>query len=206
MTDAGRRDDESQRGAARGRDGGEPAVLVWRRPDLGALETVRFQRDGGEHVWNGVTAATASAPGLAAWSVSWQLHLDSDLVPRRLTVEAGGSGPAATLLLEHDGRGGWQLDGAPAPELGGAMDVDLVATVATNTPPMRRLGAAVGQSVTWPVVWVDAPGLAVERVEQTYRRTGEREWDFSARGDDAYPLTVDDDGFVLRYQGVAERV
>ncbi|MBA3332145.1 MAG: putative glycolipid-binding domain-containing protein [Actinobacteria bacterium] len=55
------------------------------------------------------------------------------------------------------------------------------------------------------MTWIDVPSLAVERIAQRYelRRPGLLRYsDSSFAGE----LGLDDDGFVVRYPGLAERV
>jgi uncharacterized protein len=46
----------------------------------------------------------------------------------------------------------------------------------------------------------------VVRVDQTYRRVGPRRWEYSDDAHGTFVLTVDDDGLVVDYTGMATRV
>lgn len=110
------------------------------------------------------------------------------------------------LMLEADEVRRWSRGHRPEARLEGCLDVDIAATPLTNTFPIRRYAdLEVGEARTSVVAWVDVPSLRVERVEQTYRRLGEREWEYSA-GRRAYRITVDADGIVVDYEGFATRV
>ena len=93
------------------------------------------------------------------------------------------------------------------PELAGCLDVDLAATPFTNTLAIRRLRLEVGQSAMARAVWVGAPQLELEVLEQTYTRTGvdRYRYEVPASGFSA-ELTVDDEGLVVDYEGLARRV
>ena len=76
---------------------------------------------------------------------------------------------------------------------------------------MRRLALGVGDRAEAPAAWVRAPGLAVERLEQTYARLSDE--DGRARYDYASPgvgfaavLAFDPHGLVTDYPGIAVRV
>ena len=56
------------------------------------------------------------------------------------------------------------------------------------------------------MAWVDVPALGVVRVDQTYRRVGPRRWEYSDDAHGTFVLTVDDDGLVVDYTGMATRV
>ena len=46
----------------------------------------------------------------------------------------------------------------------------------------------------------------MHRVEQTYRRLGERRWEYADPTYGTFALEVDDDGLVVDYEGLATRV
>jgi uncharacterized protein len=82
-----------------------------------------------------------------------------------------------------------------------------IAAPLTNTFPIRRLESlAVAEQRTLPVAWVDVPTLQVTRVEQTYRRLAPDRWQYSDPTHGAFELSVDDDGSVVDYEGLASRV
>ncbi len=142
----------------------------------------------------------------AASSCHFRVDLDARWHTRRVHVTAVAE-RATTVELVCDGEGHWIRDGLPAPELAGCTDVDVAATPLTNTFPIRRLGElATGAAATLAMAWIDVPSLAVTRVEQTYTRLAERGWRYH---DDTYgdfELTVDEDGLVVDYAGLATRV
>ena len=114
-------------------------------------------------------------------------------------------------MLEHDGAGAWRVDGVAAAHLTGCLDVDLEASVVTNTLPLHRLALRVSDRADVPAAYVRALDLAVERLEQSYRRlpdgsTGQR---YRYRAD-AFGVTCeleyDPAGLVIEYPGLAVRV
>jgi hypothetical protein len=77
---------------------------------------------------------------------------------------------------------------------------------------VHRLGLGVGETAEAPAAYVRAPSLAVQRLEQRYRRLEGSVGD-GARYDYASPafdfravLTYDRFGLVLDYPGIAVRV
>lgn len=103
-----------------------------------------------------------------------------------------------TLTLARNAKGGWTVDGRPAPSLRGCTDVDLGCSPSTNTLPVRRLRLGFGVSRTIRAAWVRFPELSVEKAEQTYARLDESTWRYSRGAFDA-ELIVDDDGVVTQY-------
>ena len=76
---------------------------------------------------------------------------------------------------------------------------------------MHRLGLAIGEAAEAPAVYVRAPDLAVERLEQRYVRLEDdrnrQRYHYSApRFDFESRLRYDEHGFVDDYPGIARRV
>ncbi|SDQ55275.1 putative glycolipid-binding domain-containing protein [Microbacterium sp. cf332] len=132
----------------------------------------------------------------------YAIRLDAGGIFRHANIASEGR----ELRIEHvDGT--WTVDGSPRPELAAAVDIDITATPATNALPIRRLGLSVGQCADIEVAWVQVPGLEVVLGRQRYTRVGPRAYCYESRDDDfRRTVTVDDDGFVLSYPGLFERV
>jgi uncharacterized protein len=77
--------------------------------------------------------------------------------------------PPSAAWRHRDAREGFECVFLAA-QVAGVLDVDLEASACTNTFPVHRLGLAPGAAAEAPAAYVRAPGLAVERLEQTYRR------------------------------------
>jgi uncharacterized protein len=194
--------------------------LATRMPDLPAVAACRHlgAREGFEVLFarrrddgcrldgysNGVEAGEA-------WAVRYSLTVDRDWRTRSARIsEVSASGEGA-VLLEGDGSGEWRIDGEPAPELAGCLEVDLEASGFTNLVPVRRLGLAVGERAEAPAAYARVPDLRVERLDQSYARLpDDREnsrYDYRAPAFDFHAvITYDADGVVGDYPGIAVRV
>jgi hypothetical protein len=80
----------------------------------------------------------------------------------------------------------------------------------TNALPVRRMGLVPGAGAAAPAAYVRAVGLAVERLEQTYRRVpakaARQSYDYAAPVFDfACRIAYDESGLVLSYPGIAVR-
>lgn len=130
-----------------------------------------------------------------------------------LAVQSGGPDPReSALILTGDGKGHWRVDGTPAPELDGCLDLDIQVTPFTNTLPIRRLDLAAGEIADIRVVYLPLPGLAPVPAEQSYvclrplglsgglYRYESRSSGFSA------DLPVDSGGFVVDYPDSFRRI
>lgn len=184
-----------------------PRLVAWQRDDEAAGHSMaRIATTADGWVVHGTEVLAGPTPDLIL-SCTFTIEVDASWAARAVAVSAVSSLGDRTVTLSADGAGTWQADGSPAPQLDGCIDVDIAATPLTNTFPIRRLAdLPVGRSVTSPVAWVDVPSLQVQRVDQTYRRLGPREWEYGDPDHGTFALTVDDDGLVVDYAGFARRV
>lgn len=130
----------------------------------------------------------------ARWRVTWAT----------LRVMGGRS-----LVLRGDGEGHWRDgEGRVLDALEGCIDIDIAATPFTNTLPIRRLGLERDERRPICVVYVAAPELEPQPVEQAYVCIEpDREYryegifrDFTAN------LRVDEDGLVIDYPTLFRRL
>ncbi|GAA4288351.1 putative glycolipid-binding domain-containing protein [Georgenia daeguensis] len=176
--------------------------VAWERTDEWVGHSAgRIEATPGGWVFHGAEVLVAPEPS-SCW---FRVEVDEGWVTRCAEVLGVGTSGERRLLLRADRR--WSRDGVRAPELDGCLDVDVAAAPLTNTLPIRRLlELPVGEAVTIPVAWVDVPELTVDRVEQTYRRLGPTDWEFRDPVHGPFRLSVDEDGLVLDYEGLARRV
>lgn len=184
-------------------------MAAWRHRDARTGFEILFpRRERGRYQLDGYSAAVEEGEG---WGVNYALTVDDRWVTRSAHVVGQSAFGAHEVRLERDGSGMWRVNGVAAPELSGCLDVDLEASACTNAMPVNRLGLQEGEEASASAVFVRAPTLRVERLDQTYERLsndGER-----ARYRYAAPafgfravLVFDRFGFVLDYPGIAVRV
>jgi len=178
--------------------------MRWRRLDVPGREDARVERtDGGWHLTGELDVEEA---GVVA-----RLHYTIDCDPqwrtRSATIEGAAGGDPFRLVLASDAAGQWTRDGIPAPEIEGALDVDLGFTPATNTLPIRRLALEVGENAPVLSAWLRFPELRLERLEQTYTRETELSFRYEAIVDgEPFVARLDTDAYgrVLSYEGLWE--
>jgi hypothetical protein len=155
---------------------------------------------------------------------SWELDIASGWSTRALRVTTRGFGWSRTLELARSTTGVWSAraaqwgdSGLPKPglddrgSLDGAIDCDLGLCPLTNTMPIRRLGLLDHnvEDTHLVMAWVEMPSLRVLRSDQVYASApgdeGKRVLYKSYAGDFNAFLTVDDEGFVVDYPGLAHR-
>jgi putative acetyltransferase len=124
--------------------------------------------------------------------VGYRVEVDAYWRTRLAEVSA----PSGALLLTSDGHGRWWREGVVVPELTGCVDADIEVTPATNVLPIRRAGGRDVIEVT--AAWIRLPGPDVGPLPQRYTRVGPARWTYGT-GSDPLEITVDDDGFPVRY-------
>lgn len=186
-----------------------PATAAWRLVDAhDGFEVLFLSRDGEGYRFEGQSTGVEEGQ---AWSISYVLVVDSGWATRSAELVGRTERGAHRLRLQGDGSGEWRLDGASAPHLDGLLDVDLEGSAFTNALPMHRLGLRVGESADAPAAYVRESDLTVERMEQRYTRleddSGRRRFDYESPGFDYRDeLVYDENGLLLAYPGIAERV
>jgi hypothetical protein len=183
-------------------------MAAWRHRDARAgFEVLFLRRDRRWLLLDGYSTAVEDGE---AWGIRFAIVVDDGWVTRRAHVVGQSNAGADEVLLEGDGAGGWRVDGEPAPQLSGCLDVDLEASACTNALPVHRLGLRVGDRASAPAAYVRAPTLRVERLEQCYARLADEgestRYEYVAPAFDFRAvLTYDRFGFVLDYPGIAVR-
>lgn len=126
-------------------------------------------------------------------------------VRARVAGWVGARTVACEIEADPDGR--WRLNGVEMPEVAGCVDVDLNFSPSTNLLPIRRLGLQVGEEGAVSAAWLRFPSFALERLDQTYRRTGKRTYRYaSADGAFVRDIEVNAAGLVTRYPDFWEAV
>lgn len=173
-------------------------LLSWRGIEVDSLERVRLRVAS-----DGVTAE--SIIDSARGRYSYELRADRDWVFRSLRLEALAG--ERTLTIEHDGSGGWTVDGVERSDLTDAREIDLAVSPLTNTLPIRRLDLAVDDEDDIVTAYVSFPDLEVIPDPQRYTRLDEDLYRYESLDSDfEADITVDASGLVLDYPGLFERL
>jgi uncharacterized protein len=189
-------------------DAAWPAILTWRAHDVPRMESVRVQLSGNRIKAYGriVAAATTSHP---AFSASYDLVTDDRGATKRLSLTVTLAERERQLSIARDEESMWLVQDhqnqTKRAAYDGALDVDVVFSPFFNTLPIRRTGVYRNAgSVTLPVVYVRLPDLSVETETITYSNG---EGGFKLHSPLAETsISVDDDGFILDYPGLAARI
>ncbi|PZS27491.1 MAG: hypothetical protein DLM61_16490 [Pseudonocardiales bacterium] len=186
-------------------------LLTWASVDRLRLEGARVVL-GGRGLRATGSVVSAAQDDIEAYTASYSLTTDEAGVVQRLTVRIARAVGEQHVTLTRSEEGIWLVDhgqGAARTNFGGALDVDLAFSPLFNALPVRRLGLHRGAALhDLPVVFVALPSLEVCRVSQTYRTASLGDPAVVSISSDTYEveLTVDTDGLVLEYPGLASRV
>src|ERR1700754_3987303 len=77
------------------------------------------------------------------------------------------------VLFGGDGNGNWTMNGKPAGQFTGCIDVDIPLTPFTNTLPITRLSLKVGAEKEIGVIYFDVLAQQIRPVRQKYTRLSE---------------------------------
>jgi hypothetical protein len=201
-----------------------PVSLFWRRKDSTGAEHALVDARHGLYARGHQLAVDP-----IAYTCRYELQTDPNWAAARLDVSAEGAGWVRSVRLEL-AAGRWRVTateqgdldaaltaagharaGLPGMEdpdlLYGAFDVDLSGSPLTNALPVRRLDlvrAETGVAHRLSVAWVLLPSLEVVQADQIYTALGGGKVRYASETFSA-DLTIDEDGVVVDYPGLAER-
>ena len=171
-------------------------TIRWQGLDLVTLEHCNVVANGRDTRVRG----TVITPD---YGLFYRLKLDEAAHLRTARLERTDG---AVLELFADGAGNWSDDRAePLPALRGCIDVDIWPTPLTNSLPIWRSTWVDKEPQRFAMAWIDADAMSVHRNEQRYTRLDAAHFHFSNADGFERELEVDEDGFVVTYQGLFER-
>ncbi|MCV6962542.1 hypothetical protein BST27_23030 [Mycobacterium intermedium] len=186
-----------------------PAMLTWRAQDCMRMESVRVQLSGKRIKANGriVAAATDTNPAFGAF---YELQTDESGATKRFGLTVTLAERERQLAIARDEENMWLItdhQGERRAGYNGALDLDVVLSPFFNALPIRRLGLHEhAESVTLPIVYVNVPSMTVTADTVSYSTEGRLDG-IKLRSPVANTtVTVDTNGFIAEYPGLAERI
>ena len=173
------------------------------------MESVRVQLSGKRIKANGriVAAATENNPAFGAF---YEVQTDDRGATKRFGLTVTLAERERQLAISRDNENMWLIadhQGERRASYNGALDVDVVFSPFFNALPIRRLGLHEhAESITLPMVYVNVPEMSVTAATVSYDNNGGRDG-IKLRSPVADTIvTVDSDGFIVDYPGLAERI
>lgn len=173
------------------------ATILWRRLDAPGHDSARlFFHDSQWHLTGTAVFIEAQQPCRLDYRVvcdeTWQ------------TVSGAVSGwfgnRAINIEIQIDGARRWQLNESDCPAVRDCIDLDLAFTPSTNLLPIRRLKLPIGQAADVRAAWLSFPSLALEPLDQVYRRKDTAIYAYESDGSRfSTELQVNSAGFVTLY-------
>ena len=192
--------------------GSWPAILTWRAPDVPRMESVRVQLSGNRIRANGRIVAGATA-GHPAFGVYYDMHTDESGATKRLGLTVTLAERERQLVIARDEENMWLVTDARGQSRAGydgALDVDMLFSPFFNTLPIRRARLQErAASITLPTLYLNLPDMSVVAATASYSSTGPGSGiTVLTPGTDSEgtTVTVDADGFVIDYPGLATRI
>ncbi|OSC26405.1 hypothetical protein B8W69_16560 [Mycobacterium vulneris] len=185
------------------------AMLTWRAKDDPRMESVRVQVSGNRIKANGriIAAATDTHPAFGAY---YDLLTDEAGATRRLGMTVTLAERERVFSFARDEENMWLVtdhQGERRAAYNGALDVDVEFSPFFNALPIRRLGLYErAASVTLPVVYVNLPDMSIAADTVSYSSTGSLDEIKLRSPISDTTVSVDDEGFIVDYPGLAERI
>ena len=169
--------------------------MLWQRNDVPGHDYARVERRESSWLLSGV--ALFRAEDLAC-RLAYSITCDSSWSTVAARV-AGWAGPRQIDIDIAVENRQWTMNGVAYPDVRGCIDVDLNFSPSTNLLPIRRLQLRPGESASVSAAWLRFPGFTLERLDQTYTRTGDRTYRYESRTGFVAEIVVDEDGLPISY-------
>lgn len=173
------------------------------------MESVRVQLSGKRIRANGriVAAATEANPAFGAF---YEVQTDESGATKRFGLTVTLAERERQLAIARDEENMWLItdhQGERREGFNGALDVDVVFSPFFNALPIRRLDLHErADSIALPMVYVNVPEMTVAAAIVNYTSTGSLD-SIKLRSPVAdTTVSVDADGFIVDYPGLAERI
>jgi hypothetical protein len=176
--------------------------IVWRRLDEPGHDFARLVSTADGVTIHGVSVVAYDGTPSA---VRFEIRCDRAWRTRAVEIDGWIGVDAVRSAIATDGAGEWVQEGEPVESVRGCLDIDLAFSPFTNLLPIRRLGLRVGEEAAVRAAWVPFPELALQPLDQRYRRLSEGRYRYESDGGRfVRELEVSPTGFVTRYPGLWE--
>lgn len=173
------------------------------------MESVRVQLSGNRIKAFGriVAAAAGTHPAFSAY---YDLQTDETGAAKRLGLTVTTAEREHQLSIARDEENMWLVTDARGESRAGyegALDVDVAWSPFFNALPIRRTGLHQrAESVTLPTIYVTLPEMSLTAATVSYNSAASEAGIKLRSPLSDTTVTVDADGFIVNYPGLAERI
>ncbi|MBL0912112.1 MAG: putative glycolipid-binding domain-containing protein [Bacteroidia bacterium] len=140
------------------------------------------------------------------YRVDYRLHTNPQWETQYLELQSRYGDRWENIVLKSDTRDSRTLNGQPAPQFDGCLDVDIPLTPFTNTLPIRRLDLREGEEQLISIIYLDLIAGEIRPVQQKYRRISEYVYHYeNVPNDFEADIQVNAEGLVVDYPGLFVR-
>jgi hypothetical protein len=168
---------------------------LWRRLDIPGHESVRLS----EHNFGGVAVFLFDGSPCV---LHYVIQCDAAWQTLGASVRGWRGDQSINVDIEVDAARRWRMNDVEVPAVEGCIDIDLNFSPTTNILPLRRLNLAIGREASTRAAWLRFPSLALEPLDQTYRRLSESAVHYESATGYTTDIEVDAEMFVVNYPGV----
>jgi len=166
-------------------------AVIWVRQDAPGTDACRFADAEGGYLIDG------SSTDATGHFLPYRIRARGDGTTRRARI-----GATSRIFLRRAPDDTWMLNGAPAPAVTGAKDIDFGFTPATFTLPIRRLKLGVGDEAEIMVARLDLEKQRLTPLHLVFRRTANTEYEcLNGETGKTSHLSVDAQGIVQTHTG-----
>ena len=180
------------------------AKILWRRLDVPGMDACRIFRDKIGWVLEG--AAIYREEGVLS-QLQYRVQHDDNWQTLNCVVDGYCDEKTVSCKIVRQKDSNWTLNDCEVSYLGGAFDIDLGFTPATNTTALQRLRLDVGTAQETLAAWLDPSDWQLKPLKQAYERKSEDVYAYTsiASGFEA-DLTVNSFNLVTTYPGLWSEV
>ena len=141
------------------------------------------------------------------FSAQYNIRINPAWETLKATIQSVINGKERIITVEGDSEGSWLLNGKPAPQFNGCIDIDIPLTPFTNTLPIRRLKMADQEKQLIKVLYLDVLEQTETALTQQYQRLSHNKYHYqNVPNDFEAVITIDENGFVVDYPVLFKRI
>ncbi|WPQ62357.1 putative glycolipid-binding domain-containing protein [Chitinophaga sancti] len=178
-------------------------IIVWKNSTINTTEFVSIEKEEMTTVKGYITGEGFGKP----WLVRYTLTLNPRWEAQTVIIEVMSEQNYTIELYKNDLQQWLNEKGEHLKAFDGCVDVDISFTPFTNSLPINRLQLTKGEGQNISVVWVDIKNGDVKRVKQRYLNKGSKIYKYeNEHSGYISELIVDDEGYVVDYPGVWQKI